>query len=291
MVFYFSIYITFDFGLKLFLSLLKWRMLLLLGFTQEEVALVAGPTVLMPTQQFLSRGGDWLYRIDSYGRKLPHVLHWAGLAQVITLCTSTTWQRFQFSVMGATTAIIIELLTYNTHNFYINMWIWLSVSRTGDGYARRMNDLYCSMSSVTGMGCVVPLCASMLANTYGAGSTVKALLNIITIPCAYGDCLAEIVGVNGCLRFKVYGIGEVNNKSVEGMIAMFLGSVLPSLQFAPAVGGWEYLCIVGVMATIAETWSPRGTDNVFIPLFSAIGVWLACQISGVNAHWDGVTAQ
>jgi len=157
--------------------------------------------------------------------------------------------------------------------------------RTGDGYARRMNDLYCTISSVIGMGIVVPVCSSLISDAYGASA--GAFLEIITIPCAYGDCLAEIVGVNGVVRFPVYGIGEVNNKCLEGMIAMFLGSVIPALPYAWAVGGWSYLCIVGVLATLAETWSPRGTDNVFIPAMSALGVWIACVLT---ASPDAVTA-
>merc|ERR1711977_490349 len=109
------------------------------------------------------------------------------------------------------------------------------------------------MSSITGMGVTVPLSAYCLSALYGEHLHDKFLL-ICTLPCAYGDCLAEIVGVNGRLRFNVCGIGEKNNKSVEGMLAMFLGSVLPCLPYADAVGGWPYLCIVGVTATIAETW-------------------------------------
>jgi len=277
MVYVFTCYITFDCGLRLLLSFLKWRLLLYQGFSQDEVALLAGPDVVIPTADFRRRGGNWLYQMDSYGRKFPHILHWAGLSHCVAFACDSTWSRFQFSVMGATTDILLQLSCYSTRNFYLNLMVWLSVVRTNDGYARRMNNLYCSMSSVIGMGVVVPVCASVISESYG--SSAGALLYIITIPCAWGDCLAEIVGVNGVWRFRVYGIGEVNNKSLEGMIAMFLGSVLPAMPYAWAVGGWPYLCIVGVLATIAETWSPRGTDNIFIPAFSALGVVISLQLS------------
>ena len=151
-----------------------------------------------------------------------------------------------------------------------------------------MNNTYCTMSSVFGMGVVVPLSSSLLSAVYHGDTpaSAAALLILISYPCAWGDCLAEMVGVTGVLRFNVYGLGEINNKSVEGMVAMFLGSVIPSLPWAWVVGGaWPGLCFIGVLATIAETWSPRGFDNIFIPAFSAIGVLISCAVTGVSpAH-------
>merc|ERR1712196_613830 len=181
------------------------------------------------------------------------------------------------TVMGATSDIVQMWLFSRVTNFYANMLVWLPSIRTADGFARRMNNLYCKCSSVVGMGVTVPISAWLLSAEFGTQHHT-AFVFLITLPCAYGDCLAEIIGVNGRLRFDVSGLGEKNNKSLEGMLAMFAGSVLPSLPYAHAVGGWPYLLIVGFFATIAETWTPRGFDNITIPVFSALGVLVSCVI-------------
>lgn len=295
MVKYFAIYMFIDFGLRLILSMSKWGIMIALGFSHEEVKQLCGRDPDIPTDEFISRGGRWLYRIDSFGRKLPHVLHWAGLAHFTTAATHDTWSAFQFAVMGATMDSFAMLLCLRTTSFFVNMWIWLSVVRTADGYARRMNNVYTTTASISGMGCVVPLCSHILGHMYATDDQylVAAFLFIITYPCAYGDCLAEIIGVNGVLRFPVYGIGEINNKSVEGMLAMFAGSVIPSLPYAWAVGGLGWLCFIGVLATLAETWSPRGFDNICIPAASTVGVAIArmyMEAAATAANTVGVTS-
>jgi hypothetical protein len=281
MALYFAAYIGLDFLLRFALSLCTYQVLLRQGFTSEEIESMAGPELVIPVEKFLKMGGGWLYQVNSYGRKIPHVLHWAGLAAWVKHATHTPWQAFQFTVMGATTATLVELCCLKCTDPRLNVLVWLSVVRTGDGYARRMNKIYTNMSSSIGMGCSVPLCAYLLSQWCG-GEAFTAFFQICTLPCAYGDCMAEIVGVWGKLRFKVYGLGEVNNKSVEGMAAMFLGSFIPCLPFADAVGGWPGLLWVAGLATIAETWSPRGCDNIFIPVFSAIGAFIALAIHGAG---------
>eukprot|EP00931_Biecheleriopsis_adriatica_P049815 TRINITY_DN28827_c0_g1_i1.p1 TRINITY_DN28827_c0_g1~~TRINITY_DN28827_c0_g1_i1.p1 ORF type:complete len:441 (+),score=59.17 TRINITY_DN28827_c0_g1_i1:87-1409(+) len=282
----FWIYHIIDFGLIGGLGVLKWlAMRRCFGFTQSEVETICGPTLDIPTENFRERGGDWLYRWDSWGRKLPHMLHWAGLAVFVNHAADSPWGKLQFSSMGATSMQIWKLVSLETEVFTWNMLIWLSRNRVGtDGFARRMNSLYCGLSSTIGMGIVIPICAWLLALGRDA-ETSAAYVYILTMPCAFGDCLAEVVGVNGKIRFNVYGIGEINNKSVEGMLAMFFGSVIPSLPYAWAVGGWPWLCVVAVAATIGETWSPRGFDNATIPALTALGAYISLQLGpGPQGH-------
>jgi len=283
-----AIYLLVDLlALRWLLGAMNWALLRWKGFSQDEIDRLAGPCPVIPTGEWLKRGGQWLYQCDSYSRKIPHVLHWAGLAQFTVLAADSPWARFQFSVMGATADIILLWAFSRTTAFIPNMLVWLASIRTNDGFARRMNLVYCKCSSVMGMGVTVPVSSWLLSEVFG-GEHHSAFMFIVTLPCAYGDCLAEIVGVNGRLRFDVSGLGERNNKSVEGMVAMFLGSVLPCLPYADAVGGWPYLLIVGVLATIAETWTPRGFDNVSIPLASAVGVLVAVYLSRWAKGSEGV---
>ena len=116
-------------------------------------------------------------------------------------------------VMGATGSILLQFCFWRTTRDWFNILWWSPELRSNDGFAQRMNNLYCTMSSITGMGVTVPQSAYCLSALYGEQLHDEFLL-ICTLPCAYGDCLAEIIGVNGRLRFNVCGIGEKNNKSV-----------------------------------------------------------------------------
>lgn len=292
-----ALYLVIDLAaLRWLLGIMNWGVLRWKNFSQHEIERLAGPFPEIPTKEWMNRGGGALYQMDSYARKIPHVLHWAGLAWFVVNASDTPWGRFQFSVMGATADIILLWTFCRTTAFVPNMLVWLASCRTNDGFARRMNLVYCKCSSVIGMGVTVPLSAWLLSRAFGEQHHA-AFLFIVTLPCAYGDCLAEIIGVNGRLRFDVCGLGERNNKSIEGMLAMFLGSVLPCLPYREAVGGWPYLLIVGVFATIAETWTPRGFDNVSIPLASALGACIACycvqwtQGGQLDSSVDGISAQ
>jgi phytol kinase len=92
---------------------------------------------------------------------------------------------------------------------------------------------------------------------------------------AFGDAAASIIGSKigrHKLRFRT-------NKSYEGSIAMFLTtfiSVTLSLMF------FSYLCpfttstivissfAVAAFATLLEAFTPKGLDNLTVPLVSAI---------------------
>lgn len=96
----------------------------------------------------------------------------------------------------------------------------------------------------------------------------------ILLPLTFGDALGEIVGTPfGRRRFSVSGFGETNLKSVEGCVAVFLGSLLPcSVAAAVAdvtVHTWALPAILAAVTTAVETISFRSTDNLTIPLANA----------------------
>jgi dolichol kinase len=93
-------------------------------------------------------------------------------------------------------------------------------------------------------------------------------------PMAYGDSLAAIFGEYfGRHKYKIF-----ETKSLEGSIGMFLGSFV-SLTFAfiyfgllypftfnPIVPAFAIACLV----TVVEGASPKGLDNVAVPLVGAL---------------------
>jgi len=92
---------------------------------------------------------------------------------------------------------------------------------------------------------------------------------------AYGDSLASIVGKRyGRRRYKL-----VADKSLEGSAAMFFASFLSftiSLIFFSALYQFSVYekifpaLAAGTVATLVESVSPMGFDNLTVPAFSAL---------------------
>jgi dolichol kinase len=107
---------------------------------------------------------------------------------------------------------------------------------------------------------------SSLALIFGVKSYIVAAG---IFPMAYGDSLAAIFGERyGKHRYKVF-----ETKSIEGSLGMFLGLTLAFLYFGflfplpfnPLVPAFAIACLV----TVVEGVSPRGLDNVAVPLVGA----------------------
>jgi hypothetical protein len=123
---------------------------------------------------------------------------------------------------------------------------------------------------------MVPLGAELAAafppSTYGA------LFAIVWISYLGGDALSEIVGsLWGRQKLRVWGIGEVNRKSVAGTMACFLGSLAICLWLVYANGlgrSWVGLALaVSVSNTAFELFSPRGTDDFTMATANALLCW------------------
>jgi dolichol kinase len=122
------------------------------------------------------------------------------------------------------------------------------------------------------MGLVLyALSYSILAYFFGAQPYVVASG---IFPLAYGDSLAAIIGERyGKNRFKVF-----DWKSTQGSFGMFLGSFI-SLYLGLFYFSYFYsftfldkiltIIIVAIVGTIVEALSPKGLDNLFVPLLCA----------------------
>jgi len=94
-------------------------------------------------------------------------------------------------------------------------------------------------------------------------------------PMAYGDSAAAIIGESrGKHRFKVF-----EGKSLEGSLAMFLGSLISliiGMYYFSSIYGFSFysqifpVLSVSLITTVAEAISPRGLDNIAIPLLGAL---------------------
>jgi dolichol kinase len=92
------------------------------------------------------------------------------------------------------------------------------------------------------------------------------------------DASAEVFGsLFGKQRIRVWGIGDVNRKSVTGTVAGFLAALILCVWVVTAHGlGTPWLILSLVLATsnsLLELYSPRGTDDFTMATTNALICW------------------
>jgi hypothetical protein len=149
-------------------------------------------------------------------------------------------------------------------------------SRIMDGVLGRANALVILTLWSLFKFIMVPLGAE-LAATFPP-HTYAALFAIVWISYLGSDALSEVVGsLWGKQRLRVWGVGEVNRKSVAGTAACFLGSLAICLWLVYANGlglPWVGLAVaVSISNTALELFSPRATDDFTMATGNALLCW------------------
>ena len=93
-----------------------------------------------------------------------------------------------------------------------------------------------------------------------------------------GDAASEVVGsLFGKQKLRVWGVGDVNRKSVAGTVACFVSSIAFCLWVVAAHGlpaPWIALAVlISVSNTALELFSPRGTDDFTMTVANALVCW------------------
>ena len=87
----------------------------------------------------------------------------------------------------------------------------------------------------------------------------------------YGDGFAAVIG-------KKYGKKQlINGKSLEGTITMFVVSLavgLLVLGISQVTGFWWMALLIAAFATMIELFTPKGLDNLSVPLSSSLLYYL-----------------
>jgi len=150
------------------------------------------------------------------------------------------------------------------------------------GFATRMRGLSGITEEGHGTGLILyAVSYSALALLYGKRPYIVAAG---VLPMAYGDSAAALVGTRmGKRRYRL-----VTEKSIEGSLAIFSASLL-SLVFSGLYFSGLYLFPVGekllsflavsVIVTLVEAVSPRGFDNLGVPLSGALTYMLTDGLS------------
>jgi dolichol kinase len=115
-------------------------------------------------------------------------------------------------------------------------------------------------------------------------STYATLFVLIWGSYVAADASSEIVGsLFGKQKLRVWGLGDVNRKSLAGTWGGFLAALALCLSVVLAHGlplSWMVLAVViAVSSTLFELFSPRGTDDFTMATANALLCWaFACLV-------------
>jgi len=244
------------------------------GFNEQDIKLVFGPRDDFDLEYFKNNYNvRKIKMIDGWCRKSNHII-----TSIINLLLITTWiddesLKYQVAFLGQLVNVFISYFTLYSKN-RLSFPLYGSSSRIRDGTMGRINLLvvrYVSLCTVISIG-------SIMSIIDGNDDEKNLLLAIIYIPTAFGDAAGELVGSTwGYHDFKVYGIGEINKKSIEGTIAVFFFSIFPMLIVIWVRNQFDKLLlifIISIQSTILEVVSIRSTDNFLLPIMNAFVVYL-----------------
>ncbi|QMS85480.1 diacylglycerol/polyprenol kinase family protein [Candidatus Xianfuyuplasma coldseepsis] len=169
---------------------------------------------------------------DEGSRKFIHigVGNWIILAYML-------FDNLLIALIGPASFIVLNYLSYRYH--------WIAAMERQDDTRNSLGTVYYAIS----------LFVVVFLDYLIEGAWAYSLLPILVM--AYGDGLSAIVG----LKFSSKQL--INHKSVYGTMTMFVVTLIIGFILLSTV--WMVV-IVAVVATLVELFSPRGYDNLSVPL-------------------------
>jgi hypothetical protein len=265
-------------------SLLKW----FVGFTKEDRRRAFESRMDKPfdVSDFTSRYSERRIRIaDMIGRR--------GRFGILAL--SGLFYFYRNVQDGQPNAFAGPFMRDNLLDAILGSWLFLSFfyannligrvvygpqSRIMDGVLGRANNLLITTLWLAFKFVFVPIGAA-LAGIYPP-HTFAAVFAFIWLSYVVCDAAAEVVGsLWGKQTIRVWGMGDVNRKSIAGTVAGFTASLVLGLAVVFTQGlpaPWIGLAVaIALSNTLLELYSPRGTDDFTM----AIGNALVCLAFGV----------
>jgi hypothetical protein len=171
--------------------------------------------------------------------------------------------------------------------FYVNGFAGAATygpqSRIMDGRLGRANNLLITTLWGAFKFVMVPL--SILLAKHYPPEQFAVVFGLIWLSYITTDAFAEIFGsLFGRQTIKVWGIGDINRKSIVGVVAGFLGALTVNLLLISAnglmSGPWIALAAtIALSNCLVELYSPRGTDDFTMATTNALiclafGAWI-----------------
>ena len=261
---------------------------LVAGFTKEERRQAFSSRMSEPfdVAGFVSRHSERRIRIiDMIGRR----------GRFVTLAMAGFFYLYARVSTEHTPAFATLFLQDNLFDAVVTSWVFLAFyyangflaaafygpqSRVMDGVLARANCLLITTLWTAFKFVMVPL-GMRLAAVFSP-SEFPVVFALIWGSYLAADALSEVGGaLYGKQKLRVWGIGDVNRKSIGGTVAGFAGSlalclwVVLSHDLSPR---WIVLAvIISISNTLLELFSPRGTDDFVMATANA----LICLAFGV----------
>jgi hypothetical protein len=155
-------------------------------------------------------------------------------------------------------------LAFYYRSDWLAAWFYGAQSRVMDGVLARANCVLITTLWSVFKFVMVPLGAA-LAGLF-TRDEFPAIFALIWGSYIAADACAEIFGsLFGRQRIRVWGVGDVNRKSIAGVVGGFVACLLLCVSVVLVNGlGVDWIVLSLVIATsniLLELWSPRGTDD------------------------------
>ncbi|MGL6298221.1 MAG: hypothetical protein ACRC1M_03530 [Methanobacteriaceae archaeon] len=206
-------------------------------------AAIIGPGLIMTIMGYLNDSG-WK---DAHTRKLLHII--AFIAFTIFLA----FAPFSSIIILILSGIVsIAIASFGGEDF---LW-FRAVARNADNEEEKTY-------------VILPLLCSGLWLLFALFIFPKEIAIIATLCVALGDAIAEPIGLRfGKHKYTARAIkGPSSQKSIEGSLGVFIVCTLILLVFTQNI---LLAVLLGLFLSIVEGISPRGTDNITIPVAAAI---------------------
>ncbi|MDJ0674894.1 MAG: hypothetical protein QNJ36_05875 [Calothrix sp. MO_167.B42] len=224
---------------------------------------------------FVDRYSDRNLRIvDGLSRKLLHISTGCWRLLIFNLLIQDTQVSLKVTLLFQVIAVSLFIISYPSNKIFgLAGILYGATSRIRDGIYGRKNIFMAQLSFLSLFP--LSLLESAAINNLADSSYLLLFPSLIFFPITIGDALGEIIGtIWGKQKLRVWGVGEINRKSLLGTFSVFMGSLLPLLLIVFFNGlPWEWwlMCLsIALTTTIVELIAPRGTDNFCIPLGNAL---------------------
>jgi hypothetical protein len=274
-------------GLKALL-LRKW-----VGMTKEDVRDAFSSRMDRPydVAALTARYSERRIRIaDMVGRRGRFaIMAFAGLFGLYLQRHDTAKLGPDFAVAFAANNLLEAILSgwFFLSIYYVNGFVGAATygpqSRIMDGMLGRANNLLITTLWGAFKFVMVPL--SILLAKHYPPEQFAVVFGLIWLSYITTDAFAEIFGsLFGKQTIQVWGIGDINRKSIVGVVAGFTGALVVNLSLIGAnglfVAPWIALAvIIAASNCLVELYSPRGTDDFTMATTNALlcvafGMWV-----------------
>lgn len=181
----------------------------------------------------------------------------------------------QDSLFDAVVLSWAAIALYYSNGFLARLF-YGAQSRVMDGALARANCLLITTLWSAFRFVMVPI--GMQLARHFPPSTYATLFVLIWGSYVAADAASEVVGsLFGKQKLRVWGLGDVNRKSIAGTWGGFLASLALCLSVVAAQGlplSWMVLAVVvSLSSTLFELVSPRGTDDFTMATANALVCW------------------